>query len=289
MRQIILSQEFQLFSPILIVVLVFFITWIIFLAIKIIQYYNRQKFVKELEKFMSDTGENTMKLDGKTIFEDAMKRVLPTGGTGNQTRQVKLLMGVMQGLSSQSVGMVQKMRQLALIQAASAEMNNGNEIIQAVDEHIAKANDTFESESPVYVASALGNDSPDASLPAIGERDAEKQATTTKPAESETVQAANPGVEKTTDPGLQESIADDESLPMNEAVAKSIMKNNAVLRACLRTHVQGSIMLQDFELRNMLLEEMTKLLQRENDAGTLCNIERGKELLEFLQGMRKPQ
>lgn len=283
MRQIILSQEFQLLFPFFIVVVVFLITWIAFLIFKITQAIKNRKFEKELENVIFETGENIMKsLDGKTMFEDAVKGVLPTGGTGNQTRQVKVLMSVMQGLSSQSVGIVQKMRQLTLLQAASAEIKSGDEIIHAVDQHISGAESQFNSEAPAFVASALGNEAVEPS--GIGVE------VTNQAANASPVNETPSATEGTSTAEVKSSTTLDEknlTVPMNETIAKSIIRSQALLKTVLRTHMEGSLLLSDFELKNLLLDELIKVLLKEDEAGTLYKIERGEELLAFLQGLQK--
>lgn len=163
MRQILLSPEFQLFSPFFIIFLLILLVSIAFLILRIIAVYNEVKSRKLLEKLFNETdGGDTMKpLDGKTILEQALQGLTPTDASGNQTALVQFLASAAQGFANQSTGALQKLQQLAMVKAASEAMRTGEQINESLDSHIQAAQGQFDEETPRQVADALGNATPE--------------------------------------------------------------------------------------------------------------------------------
>lgn len=163
MRQILLSPEFQLFSPFFIVLVLILLVSVVFLILRIMEVYNEIKSRKLLEKFFNETdgGDTMKKLDGGTMFEQALQGITPVGASGNQTALVRFLANATQGFINQSTGAVQKIQQLSMVRATSEAMRTGAQIIESVDSHIQAAQGQFDKEAPLYEATALGNVHPE--------------------------------------------------------------------------------------------------------------------------------
>jgi hypothetical protein len=171
MRQVILSPEFQLYSPFFVATLLIIILLFLILLVGVAFWVVRAREVKNevqckelLENLFNQTNEggSTMgqQLDGKTMFEKALSGAIPAGASGNQAKQVNVMASCFQAMSRQSHGLVQKVRQLTLIQAASEEMASGQQMVDTVDSHIQDAQGQFQASAPLYEASALGNEAP---------------------------------------------------------------------------------------------------------------------------------
>ncbi len=170
MRQIFLSPEFQLYSPfffvavsILIVLVLLLVVGVGFLVVRAGEAKNEALSRELLEKFLYEVengGDAVKQIDGGTMFKQALQGIVPQGASGNQQAQITLLTSIMQRQAGQATGLVQKMQRLALIQAASADMAVGQQMVETVDAHIGQAQGRFDSDAPVYEATALGNSAP---------------------------------------------------------------------------------------------------------------------------------